>query len=965
MAIRGLTIFISDIRNCSSREEEAKIVDKEMAKIRKKFKDAPKLTPYEKKKYVWKMLYMFVLGYPIDFGHMEAINLISSEGWSEKQVGYLAVALLLNENHDFLRLIINSVSKDLLSKNEDIQTLSLNCIANIGGREFAEALTGQISKIFVGAQTRAPIKKKTALSLLRMYRKSPDFLQVGEVRDRIFALLDDRSLGVITSVCSLMLGLVAASAEGWESGPSALIKALGKVTSANAAREYGSDYAYYSVMCPWVQIKLLRLLQYFPKPDDAELLQKLNDVLERILSDSQVVKNVNRNNAVHAVLFEAVSCAVTLELGPDMNTLCVSALGRFISSKESNYRYLALDSMQRMCGVGGTTSAIQEHQATVIEALRDKDVSIRRRALDLLYEMCDSRNCKEIVAELISYLEGSDVTIREELVLRVAILSEKFAVDLSWYVDIILQLIQLAGDQVSDDIWFRVVQIVTNHPNLQKYAAETVFKALSKEPVHENMVKVAGYILGEFGHLIESNAESKPAMQFDRLNARFAFSSLPTKAILLSSFIKLINLFPELKGRIAPVFASLSTTLDSELQQRAVEYNSLARGRSNVLEAVMEQMPAYQERQSKLLQRLTAQDDSAADKTVRAVKKQSEVSDGSSPVPSKVNSPTVRAPAASGGGDLFGLDDVPAPAATVVRSSAPVGGGSMLDDLMGGGPSAPAPGATVVKPSGGSLMDDLLGSFGGGGNVGMSVGGGMDLLSGGMGSMDLMGGSGSGAEPRQADAEDVKKWQQALMLTNDGLLYVDDYLTIAARMQFKGPQGQLTLLFTNKQSAPLEKFVTIIQQAPFFQYQGQPVPNLVSPHGQVTQVIMCMLTEPFMEAPKFRVQFACKVCSFIYTHVTPPHLLNFFQGKPITLELKVPIGATKVMAPVPLESGPFFGAWKQVGLSACACSCYFFAAVMFQFHELWKSHSLSSSARLLWSACRCSKPLGPCRMSPP
>ena len=859
MAIRGLTIFISDIRNCASREEEAKIVDKEMAKIRKKFKDAPKLTPYEKKKYVWKMLYMFVLGYEVDFGHMEAINLISSEGWSEKQVGYLAVALLLNENHDFLRLIINSVSKDLMSKNEDIQTLSLNCIANIGGREFAEALTGVISKIFVSAQTRAPIKKKTALSLLRMYRKSPDFLQVGEVRDRIFALLDDRSLGVITSVCSLMLGLVAASTEGWESGPSALIKALGKVTSANASREYGPDYAYYSVMCPWVQIKLLRLLQYFPKPDDAEQLQKLTDILERILSDSQVQKNVNRNNAVHAVLFEAVACAVALELGADMNTLCVAALGRFISSKESNYRYLALDCMQRMCGIAGTSTAIQEHQATVIEALRDKDVSIRRRALDLLYEMCDSKNCKEIVAELISYLEGSDVTIREELVLRVAILSEKFAVDLNWYVDIILQLIQLAGDQVSDDIWFRVVQIVTNHQNLQKYAAETVFKALAKEPVHENMVRVAGYILGEFGHLIEGNADSKPAMQFDRLHARFAFSSLTTKAILLSSFIKLINLFPELKGRIAPIFASLSTTLDSELQQRAVEYNSLARGRSNVLEAVMEQMPAYQERQSKLLQRLTLQDDSAADKTVRALKKHSEQSEhaASSPSASKVNSPTVRAPAASGG-DMLGLDDGPAPAATVTRPAAS-SGGSMLDDLMGGGPSAPAPGATVVKPSGGNLMDDLLGGFSGGGGGSMSGGSGMDLLSGGMGSMDLMGGSGSGAEPRQADAEDIKKWHQAMMLTNDGLLYVDDYLTIAARLQFKGPQGQLSLLFTNKQSAPLEKFVTIIQQAPFFQYQGQPVANIVPPHGQVTQIIMCMLTEPFMEAPKFRVQFSCKV----------------------------------------------------------------------------------------------------------
>jgi len=415
------------------------------------------------------------------------------------------------------------------------------------------------------------------------------------------------------------------------------------------------------------------------------------------------------------------------------------------------------------------------------------------------------------------------------------------------------------------------------------------------------MVKVAGYILGEFGHLIEGNADSKPTMQFDRLNARFPFSSLTTKAILLSSFIKLVNLFPELKGRIAPIFASLSTTLDAELQQRAVEYNSLARGRSNVLEAVMEQMPAYQERQSKLLQRLTAQDESAADKTVRQIKKQSESSESaSSPSASKINSPTVRAPSAASGGDMLGLDDGPIPVATVSRPSAPVGGGNILDDLMGGGPAAPFQGATVVKPSGGNPLDDLLGSFGGTGGGVMSGGGGMDLLSGGMGSMSLMGGSGSNAEPRQADAEDIKKWQQAMMLTNDGLLYVDDYLTIAARMQFKGPQGQLTLLFTNKQGVPLENFVTIIQQAPFFQYQGQPVSNSVPPHGQVSQIIMCMLTEPFMEAPKFRVQFSCK-------------------AKPITVELKVPIGATKVMTPVPLESGPFFGTWKQFSAPPLEC----------------------------------------------
>jgi AP-2 complex subunit alpha len=35
------------------------------------------------------------------------------------------------------------------------------------------------------------------------------------------------------------------------------------------------------------------------------------------------------------------------------------------------------------------------------------------------------------------------------------------------YVDVILQLIDKAGDFVSDDIWYRVVQFVTNNEDLQ------------------------------------------------------------------------------------------------------------------------------------------------------------------------------------------------------------------------------------------------------------------------------------------------------------------------------------------------------------------------------------------------------------------------------------------------------------------------------------------------------------------
>ena len=58
------------------------------------------------------------------------------------------------------------------------------------------------------------------------------------------------------------------------------------------------------------------------------------------------------------------------------------------------------------------------------------------------------------------------------------------------YVDVILTLIERAGDFVGDDIWHRVVHFVTNHEELQPYAAAKVMAYLKQPAVHETMVKV-------------------------------------------------------------------------------------------------------------------------------------------------------------------------------------------------------------------------------------------------------------------------------------------------------------------------------------------------------------------------------------------------------------------------------------------------------------------------------------------
>ena len=46
----------------------------------------------------------------------------------------------------------------------------------------------------------------------------------------------------------------------------------------------------------------------------------------------------------------------------------------------------------------------------------ERDISVRQRAIDLLYAMCDHSNAKTVVEELLQYLETADYSIRETLV---------------------------------------------------------------------------------------------------------------------------------------------------------------------------------------------------------------------------------------------------------------------------------------------------------------------------------------------------------------------------------------------------------------------------------------------------------------------------------------------------------------------------------------------------------------------
>ena len=602
--MRGLTMFISDIRSCTSKDAEEKRVLKELSHIRAKL-SAPKKSAlgFDMKKYTWKLLYIHMLGYDVDFGHSEAVSLISSPKHQDKYTGYVAASILLSEKSPELQLIVSAVRMDLMSGDEINQALALATIGNMVGPFLTNELSGEILSLITSNnyRTSPEILKKALAVLIPMFRCNPALVEPDAWAERFATFLDSRSPGVVLAASGLLTTVMAVhGAERYHRCLPVVIRALHRLA---VFREITNDYLYYGTPSPWLHIKLLKLLQQFPPPQDQRLMEELQEAMMRIFNQTEVTKNVNKNNADHGILFEALHVVISYkaQASVELRSQCSALVGRFISVKEPNIRYIGLECMSKLADHPDASLLLQRHQSTIIASLQDPDVSIRKRALDVLYAMCDEASALGVVEQLLLVLPDADYSLKEDLVLKTAIMAERFATDLNWYVDVVIQLITYAGDFVSRDVWHRVVQVVTGFgetqsTDLQRYAANKCFLALSTSHPHQNMVQLATCLLSEFGGLIASQPGKSLEAQFDLLVKQFTLASEETKAMLLSAVMKMVVAYPALKMQAIPLFETYSLYWNADIQQRAVEYLSMCTLlNEGMLSALFETFPAFPE----------------------------------------------------------------------------------------------------------------------------------------------------------------------------------------------------------------------------------------------------------------------------------------------------------------------------------------------------------------------------------
>lgn len=582
--IKGLSQFIADLRNAKAQDDEERRINTELVHIQKLFLD-PHLSGYNRKKYVAKLVYIYVLGHRLTFGFMEAILLMLLNVYLEKAMGYFAVSLILGQNNDMTAITLNQISRDLAANNFDENCLALHLLANCGGPTHA-AVAGDAVLQLVRLPTTPPfVKKKAALAVLRLAKTSPEFWSAHSATwlPRFTALLDSPDLGLqLAAVLVLAFSALKAPRSIAQCVP-LVAKRLRELVIEGAC---SPDHLYQDSADPWLTVKLLNLTECVlgergvaVSELDVASIALLRQIVAKAIENGRK-KNTNTQSAI---LFSAVSLATRLDPSLDALDGAVKALANLLALPDTNTRYLVLGLQVKIVSQGGSSirESVKKHTDAILAMLKDRDILVRQKALQALALVCDAQNVVTVVSSLLEYLESLDYVSRPKILAKIYDLVEQYAGDLSWYMHTTLRVLVAAGPHVGHEIWSRFVSVIVSAQSvkLKTLACKQCIRFCGENQASEDILKTTGFLLGEYGYLLEQEESENPNFsannQYALLQEKYGICGLPARCIFLTAFLKMYKHFPQLRKAISMFFRQELNLLSTEIQQRSVEYVKL------------------------------------------------------------------------------------------------------------------------------------------------------------------------------------------------------------------------------------------------------------------------------------------------------------------------------------------------------------------------------------------------------
>uniref|UniRef100_A0A8C9N5Z2 AP-1 complex subunit gamma n=1 Tax=Serinus canaria TaxID=9135 RepID=A0A8C9N5Z2_SERCA len=548
-----LVHLIRTIRTARTQAEEREMIQKECAAIRSSFREED--NTYRCRN-VAKLLYMHMLGYPAHFGQLECLKLIASQKFTDKRIGYLGAMLLLDERQDVHLLMTNCIKNDLNHSTQYVQGLALCTLGCMGSSEMCRDLAGEVEKLL--KTSNSYLRKKAALCAVHVIRKVPELMEMFLPATKNFWGQGNNST---------LIGQLSSSQ---------LVPQLVRILKNLIMSGYSPEHDVSGISDPFLQVRILRLLRILGRNDD-DSSEAMNDILAQVATNTETSKNVG-----NAILYETVLTIMDIKSESGLRVLAINILGRFLLNNDKNIRYVALTSLLKT--VQTDHNAVQRHRSTIVDCLKDLDVSIKRRAMELSFALVNGNNVRGMMKELLYFLDSCEPEFKADCASGIFLAAEKYAPSKRWHIDTIMRVLTTAGSYVRDDAVPNLIQLITNSVEMHAYTVQRLYKAILGDYSQQPLVQVASWCIGEYGDLLVSGqCEEEEPIQvtedevLDILESVLIsnMSASVTRGYALTAIMKLSTRFTCTVNRIKKVVSIYGSSIDVELQQRAVEYNAL------------------------------------------------------------------------------------------------------------------------------------------------------------------------------------------------------------------------------------------------------------------------------------------------------------------------------------------------------------------------------------------------------
>lgn len=164
---------------------------------------------------------------------------------------------MFNEKSNFalFERVLNAIKVDLNCGNQVCEGLALATLGNIGFTELVPELAPIVADKAFHADTNSYVRKRALMCLLTFFKRNRSIYTPAKWIKGFKFLLGQKHKGLLLSTCALLNGVITVMGrEGLYELVPQLISVLLTIDSNS------EDYIYYKTSCPWLQVKVLKLL---------------------------------------------------------------------------------------------------------------------------------------------------------------------------------------------------------------------------------------------------------------------------------------------------------------------------------------------------------------------------------------------------------------------------------------------------------------------------------------------------------------------------------------------------------------------------------------------------------------------------------------------------------------------------------------------------------------------------------